>query len=770
MLRMNKSVFTISFFILFFLTIAVHAHTGSVKGVVYSADRKRPLEGAAIFIRKLNTSAVTDAFGKFFIKGVEPGRYTIAIAHIGFEIKEEELTVEDGVTTDVSCILVEAPVKMEAVSINAKKELSPGSITGLDLKMRPVNTTQDLLRLVPGLFIAQHQGGGKAEQIFIRGFDCDHGTDLNVSVDGMPINMVSHAHGQGFADTHFIIPESVQEIDYGKGPYQADKGNMATAGYVAFKTRNELDNSFVKVEGGSYDYLRTATGINLLNRSQNQNSHQDAFIMSEYAYNRSYFDRPQNYNRFNLMGKYTNYISDNKILTLTLSGFNSFWHASGQVPERAVASGIVDQFGTLDPESGNTSRYNMNVQYYQRINANSYFRSNIYATYYKFKLYSDFTYYLIDSVNGDQIRQAESRLLTGYNGDYVTNFTVAGLKMSTQLGLGTRYDYVMNDELSHTLGAQIALNPVQLGDIRETNVYGYFNHKVFLTPQLVLALGGRYDEVVQTYLNKLQGDSKAAEFVTGRFSPKAGIYYNFGNKARLYYNYGTGFHTNDTRTLALGMQLGSPTLVNNTIPKSFSHDLGLVIKPFSSLLVSAAIWRLGMQQEFAYVGDQAILDTSGRTRRYGSDVSARYELNRWVYFDADINYANPQAIDKPAGQNYIPLAPILTSIGGVTFKASKHLTTGLRYRFMADRPANDDYTLVARGYTVWDVVMNYMRKNYELGIQVQNLLNVNWREAQFATETRLRTRNGMLEPTSVTDVCYTPGTPLFIKLSAAWKF
>src|SRR6185437_8431945 len=277
------------------VAIIAQAHTGSFRGIIYNGNSKKPLEGVSIYIKTINTSAVTDAFGSFFMKGIEHGKYHITISFLGYQTIEEDIKIEEGVTTEYSMSLMSTDVKMSEVTVNAKKDLSLTSISGLDLKLRPVNSTQDLLRLVPGLFTAQHQGGGKAEQIFLRGFDADHGTDVNISVDGMPVNMVSHAHGQGFADTHFIIPETVQEMDYGKGPYQIDKGDFATAGWVGFKLKNSLDNSFIKLEGGSFDYFRTVAGINLLDRKSGNNN-QEAYIAGDYGYFRGPFDMSENFN------------------------------------------------------------------------------------------------------------------------------------------------------------------------------------------------------------------------------------------------------------------------------------------------------------------------------------------------------------------------------------------------------------------------------------------------------------------------------------------
>ncbi len=756
--------------ILLVFSITSFAHKGSIRGVIYDGNSHKPLEGVSIFIKDGAHSALTDAFGKFFMKGIEPGKHSVVLSHLGYENITADVKIEDEVTTDVTYNMQPAAVQMSSVSVNAKRELNFSSISGLDLKQRPVNSSQDLLRLVPGLFIAQHQGGGKAEQIFLRGFDCDHGTDVNVSVDNMPVNMVSHAHGQGFADAHFIIPESVQGFEFGKGPYQIDKGNMNTAGFVAFKTKNDIDNSFVKADGGSFGYFRSVAGLQLLSRDGKTGGHQEAYVMGEYGYNRSYFDQSQNFNKLNLMGKYTNYIGANKILSLTLSGFHSAWDASGQIPTRAVDQHIVGEYGGIDPEGGVTSRYNMNLQYFQGINTNSYFKSNFYLTSYSFRLYSDFTYFLEDSVHGDQIRQAENRVIAGYNSEYSTTYNIGSLKAKTQAGIGVRYDDVKDDELTHTMAKTTVINPIELGDVHETNLYSYLNQSFFLTPQLVVNLGTRYDYFIQQYDNKLLSDKPRYTFNNGKFSPKAGAYYNFSDNARVYYSYGTGFHTNDTRTLALGRQLGSNVIIHNTIPSAYGHDLGLVVKPAKGLLLSGALWLLNMQQEYSYVGDVAVIDSGGKTRRYGFDLSARYQMNKWLYFDMDLNYSHGRSTDLPDGANFIALAPSFTSIGGITYKYNSNLSASLRYRHISDRPANDDNTLTALGYTVCDAVVNYARAHYEFGAQVQNLFNVKWREAQFDTETRLKNSNGTLEPQAISDVCYTPGTPFFLKLSATYKF
>lgn len=753
-----RSQFT-RFLFLFILSLssaAAYAHEGSLKGIVYDGNSQKPVEGVSIYIRELKVSAVTDAFGKFFLKNIPEGNYSITLTHIGFEQVEQKLKVEDGITTDLNFSMLRTSIKMEDVTINAQKSLTLSNISEIDIKQRPINASQDMLRLVPGLFIAQHQGGGKSDQMFLRGFDIDHGTDINVSVDGMPVNLVSHAHGQGYTDLHFLIPETVEKMNFGKGPYQVDKGNMATAGFVEFNTKNHLDNSFVKLEGGTYGFFRTVAAIDLLGKTNIKN--QDAYIAGEYSYNRSYFDNPQNFNRINIMGKYTNYLSKDKILSFTASAFRSNWDASGQIPERAVADGSISRFGEISPEKGATSRYNGNLQYSQAINDHSSFKSNLFVSYYDFDLFSNFTFFLEDTINGDQIRQKEKRVITGYNGSYSSDYRIGRLKTKTDIGVGFRYDNVMDNELSHTANFETTLDRLAYGDINETNLFAYANQTFFLMPQLVLNTGLRFDYFIHNYTDKIPLEKTQSIATTNALSPKAGLYYNIANNARIYFNYGVGFHSNDTRVVV-------PQNGISVLPLAFSYDLGTVVKPFDKLLLSAGVFLLDLQQEFVYVGDGAVVEPSGRTRRMGADFSARYDIAKWLYLDADVNYTHARARDEAEGENYIPLAAQFTSIGGLTVKPLKDISTSLRYRHMGDRAANEDNSVIAKGYTVCDLVVNYTRPKYEFGLQIQNLFNTEWNEAQFDTETRLR-----YETAPVSEICFTPGTPFFIKLTAAYKF
>jgi hypothetical protein len=751
-----KTIITIIVFCC--VSIIAAAHNGSTRGHIYTEGNNRPLEGATVQIKSLNISAVSDVFGAFLLREIPEGSYTVTITHLGFEAKEETIKIEDGITTDLNVYVHTNAVSLQDVTVNATKDAPYTSVSGIDLKTRPVNSSQDLLRLVPGLFIGQHAGGGKAEQMFLRGFDVDHGTDVRVTVDGMPVNMVSHAHGQGYADLHWLMPELVEKISFGKGPYELSQGNFATAGWVGFKTVDYLEHSFIKAEVGTYDWYRLAGAVDLLKGTK---SHNNAYIAGEYVYNKGFFDASQDFNRFNLSAKYTANLGDNKILRVNATGFKSKWYASGQVPQRAVDAGLIGRFGAIDPkEGGNTSRYNFNISYDQAINSNTSFKSNLYAGYYDFELYSNFTFFLEDSVNGDEIKQKESRILAGYNGAFQNTHSIGHLNARLEAGLGFRYDSTDNTELSHTMQRKTLINRIMLGDINETNLFAYAGETVFFTPKFAAHAGLRYDYFSHSYEDKLPVDAATTTNTNGAFQPKGGLWYDFARNSRVYFNYGVGFHSNDTRTVI------DPAAVKEVLPLAYSYDLGVTTKPAQNLLLSAAVWMLDLQQEFVYVGDGGIVEPSGQTRRMGIDLNARYEITKWLYADADFNYTHARAVADGVvkGEDYIPLAARITSQGGLTYKSKKSFTASLRYRHMGDRAAREDNSLIAPGYTVFDATANYRYRRFDFGLQIQNLFNTDWNETQFDTESRLRN-----EAASVSEIHFTPGTPFFIKGTVGFR-
>jgi outer membrane receptor protein involved in Fe transport len=460
-------------------------------GLVVDEAAGIPIEGATISFSAAGQMTFTNEQGKFSAKLALKNEDSLVISAIGYETVT--LSYADFSKNDNTVVLKNKTIEMSAVKVSPGPANQFNFISKIDIRMRDITNSQEVLRLVPGLFIGQHAGGGKAEQLFLRGFDIDHGTDVNIAVDGMPVNMVSHAHGQGYADLHFLIPELIEHVDFKKGPYYSEKGNMTTAGYVDFRTKNALPANMIRLEAGQFDTYRAVGMINLLSERMKQKE-QHAFVASEYMYTNGYFDNPQDFDRVNIFGKYHGKISTNNILSVSASTFSSKWNASGQIPERALHSGLIGFFGAIDPnEGGHTHRSNLNAQLQTILGNGDAIKNQLYYTNYDFELFSNFTFFLNNELDGDQIKQKEKRNLFGYSSAY-THITYAGNKKITgEAGIGVRIDKTMNSELSRTKDRDILLEPVKLGDIGEINSSIWLDETVRWNERFSLNAGLRWD-------------------------------------------------------------------------------------------------------------------------------------------------------------------------------------------------------------------------------------------------------------------------------------
>jgi outer membrane receptor protein involved in Fe transport len=729
------------------------AHLGSIVGKVIDKHTKQPIVGATILVADYPKGATTDATGYFQINNLNPNTYRIEISFVGYTTQNQIITLKGDETVNIEFLLAEAQVQLSEVKVSAVNPQHQQLISSLDIQTRTINNSQEVLRSVPGLVIGQHAGGGKAEQIFLRGFDIDHGTDIQLTVDGLPINMVSHAHGQGYADAHFIIPELIEGVDFKKGLYDANKGNFATAGWVNFRTKTSLESNFAKAEIGQFNTYRLVTGTNLLKTDKN-----NAYLAGEYNYSDAYFEAPQNFNRLNLLGKFHSHLAQNTHFTLTASTFWSHWNASGQIPDRSVADGSIGFYGAIDPnEGGQTSRTNLNAEWVTLNKRNHVWKNQVFYSNYNFELFSNFTFFLEDPINGDQIKQKERRNMWGYNSNYSITHGLGEKQATFNAGLNYRHDLTNDSELSHTKNRTETLEALKLGNVNEANVGVYLDETIQLSPRLSATAGLRLDYFNNQYLDKLQNNTlfKANAAIV---SPKLNVYYTLNPRIQLYLNLGKGFHSNDTRAVVErnGLEI---------LPAAYGADLGTVWKPIPRMIVSASYWYLWLNQEFVYVGDAGVVEPSGKSVRAGVDVSVRYQLYRNLFFDFDANWAKPRAVGEAEGQNFLPLAVNFTSIGGLTLKNNHGFSGSLRYRYIGDRPANEDNSIVAKGYFVSDALLNYTKNRLTVGVSVQNLFNTQWKETQFATESRLQN-----EVQSVEEIHFTPGTPFNAKLSVMLRF
>jgi len=763
-LAISKMLMLLLCFILY-VTSAVYA--GNIKGKVLDRLSHQPVEGAIITDVRSGNIEVTDKNGSFLLNDVKGD--SIFVSVIGYKSK----IVETGNVKTITIQLERGAVTLRDVTIiNDATFKTYNALTSLDLNMQPAKSAQDLLRLVPGLFIAQHQGGGKAEQIFLRGFDADHGTDVNISVDGMPVNMVSHAHGQGYADMHFLIPETVAGYDFGKGPYYTDKGDFNTAGYVAYNTKAVLDHDMVKIEVGQFNTLRLLAMINLLGEKAMKKG-TSAYIAGERLYsNGGPFLLPEHFTRYNLFGKFNTQLSTSSKLSFEASTLASGWRASGEIPDRAVQEGYIpSRWGSLDTSQGGyTTRTNMNLKLTTDLGNNWTMENQLWYSHYFFNLISNFTFYYYFPITGDEFRQRDERDLAGYNWKTYKSTTVNNKTFITTLGAGYRYDNIYPLELDHTENGQF-LGYLQYGKAKEVNVNGYVDEKLRMGKWLFDA-GLRLDYFHFYYLNLAPvSDAFASILYTGvdpnvgktTLSPKLSAEYTFNTKFQLYAKAGKGFHSNDARVVIANQGY-------QVLPAAYGADLGANWKPLPDLFINVAAWYLYLQQEFTF--GQDLIDQpggpvspSGKTVRDGIDFSARYQLTKWLFVSLNVNGAKPRYLDSAAGHNYVPLAPTLTSTAGLDYRFKNGINGGISYRYLHDRAANSTYTLDAQGYFVTDLTANYTRKRYEVGMAIENLFNVQWDESQFEYTSRMYN-----EKTAVDQVSYTPGVPFFAKFHVSLFF
>ncbi|GGD46994.1 TonB-dependent receptor [Muriicola marianensis] len=730
--------------------LATNVAGQQISGTLVSSENT-PLEGAYVLNQNSNTHAHTNENGYFTIRDTRAGD-TLKLGALGYQKLVLPLS-EEQISEGLTVVLEEAALQLSEVVI--QPEINALSVLAeVDLKVQPVSSSQEILQKVPGLFIGQHAGGGKAEQLFLRGFDIDHGTDIALSVDNMPVNMVSHAHGQGYSDLHFVIPETLENIDFDKGPYHADKGNFATAGYVDFRTRDRLTKNSLQVEYGDFGWNRNLGLFNILDEGQ-----QSAYVATEFLQFDGPFESSQDFSRINLFGKYTLSSDRDSRFSATISYFTSSWDASGQIPQRAVDRGLISRFGAIDDtEGGTTSRANLNLEYVKAAEDGSIFKANAFWSRYDFELYSNFTFFLEDPENGDQIAQRESRDVFGLNSSWNKDFNLGNTDIELRIGSGFRKDLIQNNELSRTANRREILERLQLGDVKESNLYGYADARV-RWQRFTLLSGLRLDHFEFGYVDALSNVYENQREVKTIVSPKLSLLYNPSNNWQLFLKSGIGFHSNDSRVV----------LRENTdeiLPKAYGIDAGTIFRSGSQWVFNAALWYLYLEQEFVYVGDAGIVEPSGRSERRGIDLGLRYQISDWLYFNSDLTYSDARSLDDEDGNDHIPLAPKITLAGGLSASGLRKWSGGIRYRFLSDRPANEDNSIVAEGYLVFDANLNYeLLPDLTLGISVQNLFNTDWNETQFATTSRLRE-----EAQPVEEIHFTPGAPFYLQGRIRYTF
>jgi outer membrane receptor protein involved in Fe transport len=620
-----------------------------------------------------------------------------------------------------------------------------------DFELRPSNTPSDVMRQTPGLIIGQHHGGGKADQILFRGFDSDHGTDFAVFIDGIPVNMVSHAHGQGYADMHWLIPETIDRVEIYKGPYFAHLGDFATSGAMNIITkRRDKDSSFT-LSGGSYNTQRYV-GI----FSPPEGTILGPFIAGEFYHNDGPFKSENNYNRYNLLAKFGLLSTANSNLSLLGTFFKTAWDASGELPARAVRSGEIGRFGSFDPsEGGKSERQNLSLLY-NYTDANQSFNAQTWASWYTLQLWSNFTLFLNDEVNGDGIEQTDKRFLIGNNINYRRSYKVWGLPMETFVGFQSRFDRIRVGLFDQSERERRETRSNNL--VRQTNLGWFAQQEIkpasWLRTQLGVRLDNFWYDVDQigdpgSVNNPISGNGFASiinpklNFIFTPFQDTDAI-----KGTNLFLNFGGGFHSNDARVFVQDPE--------EKIPRFWGGELGSKTRLFDRLDLTFAYWHSYLESELVFVGDEGTFEPAGPSNRHGIESEFRYDILPWLAYDLDLSYTWA----KFTNGDKVPLAPRFLAFTGITARHESGVQGRLQMRHIGSRYGIEDGSIKTPSSTIFDLFLKYVWQRYEFFLEFQNLANTKWRSAEHVFESRLST-----EPSGVgtLDSHFTPGDPFTVK-------
>jgi len=632
----------------------------------------------------------------------------------------------------------------EEVIITAPPPVSSSSeqiIPGKDFEIRPQGRPADVLRLIPGLIINQHQGGGKAEQYLIRGFDADHGTDLAIFVDGLPVNLRSHAHGQGYADLHWLIPETVRAVDVSKGPYFPEYGDFDTAAAVNFVLRDFVEENTLQVAGGSFNTQRY---LALLSPTRDALK---TLIAVEGYRNDGPFEHPNGYLRTNVFAKASAMLAEDMKLSVWASYYHAEWHGSGQIPERAVRQGLIGRFGSIDPnEGGVTQRSNVNVQYEWRPVENQKLTAHAYGSYYALSLFNDFSLFLNDPVHGDMINQRDRRWLAGFDGQYEIKSKVLDMAVTSAAGFQYRIDtpnvVLATATQRHVTGIQ------QDVEIVEQSFSPFVKFDLVPVDKVRLVTGARGD--IFTFRGS-QRVNTTAPFVTGevtqsRPNVKANLILGPWADTEFFGNFGTGYHSNDARAI-----LADPK--QDAVPTARGYEFGFRTRILPRTEIFVTYWFLDLASELVFNGDDGTTSAQGPSHREGLEAGTKIRLLDWLTFTGDFTYTTHAEFTQT--HQAVPLAPVWTALADLTARLPWGLSSSLEMRYLGDRWADEFRHQTARGYTLVNSTTRYRYRNFEVFLTVENLTDVDWREAQFFFTSRLRG-----EPArGVDDIHFTPGAP-----------
>jgi outer membrane receptor protein involved in Fe transport len=655
---------------------------------------------------------------------------------------------------------------LEEVVVSARKHglvghvesSSQGTVTRAQLETRPVLRTGELLETVPGLVVTQHSGDGKANQFFLRGFNLDHGTDLATRVDGIPVNMHTHGHGQGYTDINFVIPELLDRIEYKKGTYFADEGNFSAAGALELVYRRSLEDTIVSLTLGEDSYARgLLAGANRVGRG-------DLLWAIDHGETDGPWDLPENLHRTNALLKYS--VGDRRDgYSITASLYEGQWDSSDQIPERAVTAGVLDRFGFVDPTSGGDShRHALNLEMGRTLGAWS-FRGNVYALDYRLDLFSNFTYY-IDARNGDQFEQFDDRRAYGLQAELRRETAHGGMAGTFRFGVDSRYDDIGKVGLYLTDARQ------RLGTVREDSVTRlglgiYLEQQMQLTGWLRGVAGLRYDRADFDVRSDLAANGGTVD--DGIASPKAALVFGPWADTEFFVNYGRGFHENDARgtTITVDPADGvSPAARVNPMVRASGAEAGMRTAVLPCTQLSLTAWTLDLDSELLYVGDAGATEANRASRRRGIELGVFVTPRAWLTVDADLAWSHARFTQPDPAGNFIPGAVEGVASLGVAVQHPSGWFGGARFRHFGAAPLIEDDSVRSDPTTVVNLeVGRRVGRHFSVALAAYNVFDSNDNDITYFYESQLP---GETQP--VADRHFHPVEPRTLRLTLETRF
>lgn len=649
--------------------------------------------------------------------------------------------------------------------IGSAVSASQGEVNAAEIAIRPMLRSGEILEWVPGMVVSQHSGSGKANQYFLRGFNLDHGTDFATSIDNMPINLRTHGHGQGYTDLNFIIPETIERIAYNKGAYYTEVGDFSGAGSANMLSQTKFEQGHVELSLGQDNYQRLVVtdSIDIAAGSL-------LFGIEANRYDGSWTDINEDVDKRNLLVKYSNELAGGNF-SITGMAYDNSWNSADQIPQRAVEQGLLDELGSLDTTvGGESSRYSFSTQW-----QNEHVNLSFYAINYDLNLWSNFTYFLDDPVNGDQFEQVDERLIYGGEASFQFANTISNMPVQHKVGVQWRVDDI--DEVAlYRSKARERIGAVRSDAVDEQSLGLYWQSNLQLSHNLRTQLGVRYDRfdfdvasLINSNVYDIDLSGNRGTETDDKISMKASLIYNFSDEWESYFSVGQGFHSNDARgTIQQVDPIDGNTLASvDPLVSSLGYELGLRANINERFNTSLALWVLKLDSELLFVGDAGNTEVSRASKRQGLELTGYYRINQQLTFDLEYAFSDAKFTDVSTDGSDIPGAVSHVLQSGLSVQFDNGLFGSLRLRYFGKRPLIEDASVKSDPTTVTNLRVGYSYDNLTFKLDLLNLFDSNDHDIDYFYASRLA---GETELDGVEDIHYHVIEPRTVRASVSYAF